>query len=197
MSYTELYGFTKTGVESIGETRNAWRGAMAVWTFLEKKYLPKYRPSWARDDKMDYSRTCSGIGSKDDIKEIWDLFRSKKISDSERIVMGSTYDNVLVKVEDIEKVLKAFREFEGETSLKEQADIIEEALKELPDIIAIGWNQTSVNGDTWTNTGGHDEVSGESVPYNLETGAKHWFLIETIEREDFFDRPVNKDEISE
>ena len=39
MSYTEIYGLTNDSVVCIGETKNSWRGAVAVWTMLEKKYL--------------------------------------------------------------------------------------------------------------------------------------------------------------
>ena len=182
MSCTEIYGIKKNTVECIGETRNSWHGAMAVWVFLEKKYLPKYVPDWAFDVNQEYSRT-SAMGQADGpIKEIWDLFKSPKVTESERIVLGSTFDNVLAKVESIDKVLQAFREFKGETTLKEQADIIEQAIKEDPEIVAIGWNQTSVNGDTWASDS-YDEEKEEPVWYNLETGTRHWFLIETLEND--------------
>ena len=193
MSCTEIFGLKKNTVEYIGETRNSWRGAMAVWIFLEKKYLPKYVPDWARTlDKEDqeYSRTSfeislsSAMEQKDNpMEEIWDLFKSPKLTKSERIVLGSTFDNVLAKVESIDKVLQAFREFEGDTTLKEQADIIEQAIKEDPEIVAIGWNQTSVNGDTWASDS-YDEEKEEPIGYNLETGTRHWFLVEAIENDD-------------
>jgi hypothetical protein len=93
----------------------------------------------------------------------------------------STFDNALAKVESIDKLLSAFRNFEGETSLKEQADIIEKAIKDNLNIVAIGWNQTSVNGDTWANCN-YNEQEGEHFGYNLETGNKHWFLVEEVEK---------------
>ena len=189
MSCTEIFGLKKNTVEFIGETRNSWRGAMAVWVFLEKKYLPKYVPDWAFrpdgsriDTNQEYSRT-SAMGQKDNpMKEIWDLFKSPKVTESERIVLGSTFDRVLAKVKSIDKVLQAFREFEGDTTLKEQADIIEQAIKGDPEIVAIGWNQTSVNGDTWA-TDNYDEEKEESLGYNLEIGTKHWFLVEAFEND--------------
>lgn len=180
MSCTELYGLTKDSVLFIGETRNAWRGAMAVWTSLEKKYLPKYIPEWARSlgrvVDAGYSRTSDTKA----INDIWKLFKSPQLTESERIVLGSTFDNVLAEVKSIDRVLKAFREFEGETSLKEQADLIEAAIKDHPEIIAIGWNQTSVNGNSWA-TENRDEESEEYIGYNLQTGTRHWFLIKEID----------------
>jgi hypothetical protein len=179
MSCTEIFGLKKNTVECIGETRNSWRGAMAIWIFLEKKYLSKYVPDWALAGES-YSRTTVMGSGNGPIKEIWDLFKSPKVTKSDRIVLGSTFDNVLVKVKSVDKVLQAFREFEGETTLKEQADIIEQAIKKDPEIVAIGWNQTSVNGDTWASDS-FDEEKEESIGYNLETGTRHWFLVEAIE----------------
>lgn len=176
MSYTELFGLTKNSVLCIGEIRNSWRGAMAVWVFLEKKYLPKYTPDWAVKSNIKCSRTTS----MDEIEDIWKLFESTKLTKAERIVLGSTFDKVLVKVEDKDELLLAFREFEGETSLKEQADLIEKAIKEKPEIVAIGWNQTSVCGDTWA-TENYNEETEDYAGYNLETGNKHWFLFPLAE----------------
>ena len=44
--------------------------------------------------------------------------------------------------------------------------------------IAVGWNQTSVNGDTWKNYGGYDEEKDECIPYNCLTMNKHWYLFD-------------------
>jgi hypothetical protein len=46
--------------------------------------------------------------------------------------------------------------------------------------IAVGFNQTSVNGDTWTNFGGYDEEKEEYIPYNILTGNKHWELFKEV-----------------
>jgi hypothetical protein len=88
-------------------------------------------------------------------------------------------------VENIEKVLKAFRNFDrddGETSLKEQADVISEALEKNNDIIAFGWNMTSVNPCVWTSSN-YDEEKGECLGYNLEKDTKHWFLFDELEED--------------
>jgi len=185
MSYTELFGLTKDSTENIGETRNAWRGAMAVWVILEKKYLPKFIPDWAiglggTKQEEGYSRT-STFGENSKMGEIWGLINDSRLSRSEKIVLASTFDNVLAKVDTIDQVLLAFREFNGETSLREQADVIEQAIKGNPELIAIGWNQTSVNGDTW-GTENLNEETEEYTGYNIETGTRHWFLIEEIDK---------------
>lgn len=181
MSCTQISGLTKNRAYRIGEVRNSWRGAMAIWTILEDKYLPKFIPEWAKSleekDYSDYSRSYSG--NDNDMKQIWDLSNSDKLTFNEKIVLCSTFDNVLVRVESIDKVLKAFREFDDKTSLKEQANIIEKALKENQDIIAIGWNQTSVCEDKWVFKN-YDEEKNEWFGYNLEENKDHWFLFDEL-----------------
>lgn len=166
MSYTEIYGFRQDGqCEWCSEVRNAWRGAMAVWQDLEKRYLP---PTYT-------SRlfSISGDGQGD----LWNLFYDQRLPEVERIAMGTTLDNVLVRASDIPRVLEAFRAYPGETNLKEQADAIEKMCAD-GDCAAIGWNQTSVSGDTWAGAGGYDEEKDESIPYNFLTMDKHWWLFD-------------------
>ena len=181
MSYTEIYKFTKSGNATMfAETRNAWRGAMAVWNIMDEKYLPRFIPNWAvrlgEDLTKRYHRT-SDMGSSGGgaIKEIWDLYKSDKVSETDKIVLGSTFDNVIVYKKDIPKLVETFRKFEGETSLKEQADILEEAFKKDKNLIAVAWNQTSVNGDAWINDTEKDKDDNWK-PYNIKKQNKHWDL---------------------
>lgn len=182
MSYTEIYKFGKSGdVEMIDETKNAWRGAMAIWGIMESKYLPKYIPTWAMGDtSREYSRTSDFAGNG--LKDVWALFNDEKVSLSDKIVLGSTFDKVIVMKEDIEKLVEAFRTFEGETSLNEQADIIEQAFKNDEDLVAICWNQTSVNGDAWSSDRMSVDEEGyeEYLPYNLNVETEHWDLFKDL-----------------
>lgn len=164
MSYTEIVGFNKEGnAYSQADIHNAFRGAMAIWQIMEKKYLPVGR----------FSR-CVMCNEKD-IQEIWDLAQNEKVSESDRICLATTFDNCVIKKEDFQKVITAFREFEGETSLEEQADVLEEMLSD-EDCIAVAWNQTSVNENQWLSSGGYDEEKEEYIPYNLNSGEKHFYL---------------------
>lgn len=186
MSYTELYAFDKTGKAKLFDTvHNAWRGAMVVWGIMEKRHLPLYIPdfvkqSWWYHSGMEENEiirqlktSCRSpilkeFGDKpsrltlpdsESMKEIWNLADNKDVPIIERVVMYTTFDGALVKRENFLEVIKAFRKFGGETSLPEQADILERMLAQ-NDIIAAGWNQTSANGDTWGNNGGYDESTG-------------------------------------
>jgi hypothetical protein len=187
MSYTEIYGFDKEGnAYCEAEVKNAWRGAMAIWNTLEKKYLPKYRPSYVpsyiSDDNVEGflgykpSRLTAMMDDKA-MKEVWGLANDSRLKDCERIALASTFDRVIIKRENMLRLISAFREFDGETSLKAQADLIEKMLND-ENCMAVGFNQTSVNGDTWSNFGGYDDEKDEEIPYNIFTGDKHWELFE-------------------
>lgn len=196
MSTVIIYGFNQEGVCSYeAEVHNAWRGAIAVWKALEKKYLPQYRPRYVPasvpDDEVEawlgYSASrLSSISDPDAMKDVWNLFEAENVSGADKIVLGTTLDNVLVRRENIPKVIEAFEEFdkehEGETNLKQQADELRDFYDD-DEVSAVGWNQTSVNGDDWSNTGeivrdeDGDEIGG---PYNFNTGKKHWWLFDAL-----------------
>ena len=109
------------------------------------------------------------------------LANSNTVSETDKICLYTTFDKCLVRKENIPKVIKAFREFNGETSLKEQADVLEQ-LYENENCIAVGWNQTSVNADSWINAGGYDEESDEYPPYNCISGKEHYWLFDELNK---------------
>lgn len=172
MSYTEIVGFNKEGnAYSQADIHNAFRGAMAIWRAMEEKYLTVGR----------FSRCV--MGNEKDMREIWDLAGSNKVSENDKICLASTFDNVVVKRKDFQKVITAFREFDAETSLKEQADVLEEMLAD-EDCIAVAWNQTSVNKNTWLSGGGYDEKTDDYIPYNLNGGERHFYMFDESEEKD-------------
>ena len=192
MSYTEIYKFGKDGnCVFLDETKNSHRGAMAVWRHLEKKYLPPYVPSYLasmpesfRKERADWDYTRFSSSTDDELKEFWNLVDEDRVDMTDKIVLSSTYDNVVVMREDIPTLLEAYRAFGGDTSLKEQADIIEKFLMSDDDLIAIAWNQTSVNSSPWETWKPNAE---EPTPYNLfkTKGKKHrvmWCRVPKKER---------------
>lgn len=191
MSHTELFFFNKTG-EAWGyaAVNNSWRGAMAIWQHLEKKYLPSLpEPGWITHDSERhdyYSRTVRVFDTVTLMKEIWDLFWDDRLTEGEKIVLGTTFDGVLVKAEDFEKVIAAFEQFEANTSLKEQAEIIRKAI-ESGEYIAMGWNQMSICRDCWANRGvkssaesGEDAGNTGPRAYNCLTQNDHWYLFDDL-----------------
>ena len=189
MSYTELFGFDQNGdAYSMAEIKNAFRGAMMVWEYLENKYLPF----------VDFTRILSG--KREEQQKVWDLSKDDRLSRQEKIVLLSTFDNVVVKQANFKELIRAFLEFPGEkTSLKEQAEIIKQS-----DCIAVAWNQTSVNCDyLWSVSYKYIDkedipllekndyrfindaeyiIQYDNKPYNLFTDKGHWFLFDHLKR---------------
>ena len=64
------------------------------------------------------------------LKKLNRAFNDGKMQEHEKIALITTYDNAIIKRENFQEVIEAFRKFEAETSLKEQSDVIEEALKD-------------------------------------------------------------------
>lgn len=194
MSCTEIYAFRKDGNAYLyGTTHNAWRGAIAVWKAMEERHLPPYIPMGFKEAfpgitpevmraRFAISRTSASLNDDKGIQEIWDLYENPDIPEHERIVMATTFDYALVKRKNIPDVIDAFLKFGGETSLPEQATILEKMLHD-PDIIAVGWNQTSVNGDDWGNAGGYDAEAEEHIPYNCLTMEGHWWIFDELRGE--------------
>lgn len=189
MSCVEIYGFNKNGIiEEEREVRNAMRGSMLIWQHIEKKYLPSLKPLYGWES--DNYRSRFFTFSSDKLDEFWNLITDKKVSEVDRIVLGSTYDNVLIKKDNIEKLLNAYEKFEGESNLKEQILAIKDLFKNR-NIIALGYNQTSVNSNPWWeyNEEKEDEENYFGESYNFLTGKRHWWLFERI-------KEINKINIS-
>ena len=113
------------------------------------------------------------------LKDIWRLGTNQNISLVDKIVLYSTFDYVLIKREDIPELLNAFRSFEGITSLPEQAAAIENMFKN-DDLIAIGFNQTSISSDSWRNYHYDNSDPDFCASYNMLTESEHWWLFEEI-----------------
>lgn len=202
MSYTEIYAFNKKGnAYMAGLAHNAWRGGMAVWNIMEERHLPLYIPEYIKKCNWYHpgmseeeiitrngfrprrtAPTLSGKKEDNPTREIWALADDLEIPLHERIVLFTTFDDCLVKKEDIPRVIKAFRAFEGddhkgETNLGIQADILQ-AIYDDPNTIAVGWNQTSVMCENWSNIG--ESENGEPIPYNCLTGDKHYWLFDEL-----------------
>src|SRR5471030_521794 len=97
MSYTEIFKFNKQGdAKAIGETKNAFRGAMAVWGIMDERYLPPFFPDWTKGIIMPTKERYSRANDQQAIKEIWKLADDPKVSMIDKIVLGSTFDNAIV-----------------------------------------------------------------------------------------------------
>lgn len=182
MSYTEIVFFGKNGKPKFeAEIKNSWRGAMAVWNIIEERYLPAFVPEWAlglgRGNQKHHRMSSPEMKDK---MEIWDCWKREDISETDRIALMSTFDWAIVARKDIPALVKAFREFEGETSLPEQADAIEDVFKD-KNVTAVAWNQTSVSENHWTQYEYNDKKE-QPIPYNLKKNDDHYLIFEHINK---------------
>lgn len=153
MSYIEIFKFDENGdSESFGTVNNTWLGAMRVWDILGKKYCGH----------------GASIFDKGQMEAIWNLVGNKTVTLDEKIVLCTTFDKCLVKKEDIPKVIDAFRkfDFDGNTNLNEQADILE-SLYEEPNCIAVGFHQNNVSCEQWFD-------------YNCIRNNEHFWLFDEL-----------------
>lgn len=151
MSCIEIFKFDENGDSEIfGEVNNAWRGSMRVWDILGEKYCGH----------------GASIFDMEQMKAIWNLMDDKTVTHDEKIVLCTTFDKCLVKKEDIPKVIDAFRKFEGNTNLNEQADVLE-SLYEEPNCIAVGFHQNSISCEQWFD-------------YNCIQDKEHFWLFDDL-----------------
>ena len=148
MSTTSIFA-VKQGEAPIplGEVRNAWRGAMYVWSDMAKRYFGLEAFPFS-DDEMQ--------------SRVWNAGNEKPLTEAELIVLASTMDKAIAPKTTVHKLLDAFREYGSDhpdSSLGDQADLISGNLSDIPDGYAIAWIQTSVCGDRWFES--WDEDSGK------------------------------------
>lgn len=163
MSYTEIYSISASHCSELGETQNAWRGAMYVWNQIAIKYFglegfPHF------DEQMR--------------RRIWNASNEHQLTDAEIIVLASTMDRVIVKANDIPRLVSSFEEYAKEhpnSSLGEQAEIIKSSQFAPEDYIA--WCQTSVTSFHFLPA--YIESKDEYVYHDLSDG---WDLFEQFER---------------
>lgn len=166
VSYTTLYKVPESGeIELAGEFHNSHRGAMLVWMLMSEAYL--HRPFSLSNDVQS-------------AKPTWNLWKNPDVRLSDRIVMASTFDKIMVKRENIPRLVQAIedysRRFDPGTLLK-QACILKELASD-ETCFAVCWNQTSVCADAWYVPGETDDEEWRPFDLSRDHDYGHWFLFE-------------------
>lgn len=155
MSSMEIYEVRPSGeVVARADLKNSFRGPIMVWMSLCKKYL-------------------GSTGGFSDWERTWALQHSARITDAEFCVLMSTFDNCIISRGQFDHAARCFEEFDREFPGHYGActGILRELLTE--DAIGFCVNGTSVNENPWWV---HTEGGDDGVPYNVNTGTKHWFF---------------------
>ena len=162
MSYTELFYVEKSGdVVWHSEYHNSHRGAGLVWHTMSHMYLFK-EPEFFN------------------LQPVWDLWENETVPIEMRIVMASTFDNVMIKRENLTHLVAAFRVYSAMVRDAGNIELQIQNLEKLADdenCLAVCWNQTSVNCGVWSVWIDDEQ---EYRPYNIFKDSKHWFLFEEI-----------------
>ena len=172
MSYTRIHMTTKTGkVSTLAEIPNATLGALAIWDMLGKVKLRNRPPYW--NPILNAS-------------DVWELFEKPALNRMERLVLGSTFDKVMVKRTHLDTLGWQFNEFNSRlnpvgnrlNNLSDQATVLRDAAKN-DKCYAVFWTQTSVADDVWRI---YEDGEDEPRWYDITKDTGHWFLFEECER---------------
>lgn len=188
-----LYTVSEDGsVAPYKDFRNSWGGAALIWDYFTEKYFP------LKPNQKTWDRT---VGMFADMKPIWDLQHREDLSDAEYGVLMSTFDNVMVRREDLIDLAECFDVVAADmpkylangrcNHMADQAATFREIAID-PKVLAVCWQQTTVAEDMWyvyLPEASDESEDGEGLPgsgswYNINTGTKHWFLFDTEEKDD-------------
>lgn len=177
MSYTTLYLVPESGeIREFAEYRNAYGSAAYCWTSLCDRYLGGLQ--W--------------ILSADAVKRLWRLASDGRMPEHHKTALQATFDNVMVRRENLGKVAKAFEAFvedfppgQQACSLLKQAADLRRMYLDDPECFAVCWCQTSVAGGAWMAS--DDEVDQDGDPmwrmWDISKDEGHWFLFDEVEEE--------------
>ena len=203
MSYTEVYGIHQDGsVKLYEEVKNSWGMHPFIWREIEERHLPILRPRFIPasipDDKIEsYLGYRPSRFSLVELNEVWDLFNTKLLTKTERWVLGSTFDRVVVMKEGFDELIHAYRTFTDKKNhnLNELANVYERMQAD-DDIIGVAWS-TSLGDYPWDDVmlvdashpnyeeldADEDGFSPIHVPYNIlnSDNPRHWVLNEELE----------------
>lgn len=180
MSATIIYFLRKDGI-SKAETRNAFRSSMYIWSDVAKRYCGLERFPMIFDDDCLESQM-----------EVWN-FNSRHpgiMQKHEEIALVSTMDNALAEPSQWPRLVEAFEKYGAEhpnSSFGEQAAAIRSVMEseQASGVVAIGWQQTSVNGDSPWFSYEEDEGGEEYVEvYDPAIGNTHFWLMDSVDHKD-------------
>jgi hypothetical protein len=149
--------------------RNSWRGAMLVWD--------KTADMLGVDKTWGFTASCPPY-----LKRVWAIVNDLSQPIALRAVVMATFDNVMVKRENLERLANYIEEWAKTVDdsghlLEQGAELRSLAIDD--DIRAVCWNATSVNCDPWW-VYETDDDDDEGRPYNVDRDTKHWFLFDEL-----------------
>ncbi len=172
MSRTTMYGFTRDGERhEVAEFKNSFGSAAFIWDAMSKRYL-----------KTSFGQ----LMTKAELDKLWTLAYDMSISYCHRLVLGSTFDRMLVSYKNFDMLAGLYDSFTKQFPPTDtevcHLPAIAAKLRELAvegKYIAVGWQQTSVAEEMWWVDGPEDPETGDhpqARPYNLHKDHQHLWL---------------------
>ena len=167
MSETAIYCVGKAHCELLGKIDNSWLSAMYIWNDFSKRYmgLPKF-PSF-NEKKM---------------KRLWNINKEYALPEHEHITFLTTMDKVLVPVDKAQLLIDALEKYGDEhpdSTFKEQSEIIQDNLNNLPKDTYIGFEQYDCNDFYFDVIYDDNDVP---IYHNLESGWNLFSQLESVKR---------------
>lgn len=170
MSEVRIFVVTQSGrVKPFSAVSNSYGFAFQIWDLISQRHMGE--------------RFSSG-----DNRRFWRLFGDHRssLSENERLVLGCTYDNVIVERETLPRLLVALDEFRKTYELvnRETFDGVVDALTRAAKrrgILGVCFNQTSVNCDVW-RVCSNNRVRYANVLRDREYVEKTWSLGPAVDK---------------
>lgn len=161
MSYTTLYAAFEDGTfETFGYVQNAWRGAVAIWNWLNSTYMG------------------TEFNMFDENAPLFKLAQSARLPAEHRLLLQSTCDWAVCGPDHAEALADALESFPASTeNHKKQAEMIRAAFA--LGARAVAWRATSCGDTLWRE---YDPETDGSILYNIDTGTSHWWLTTEVEK---------------
>ncbi len=152
-------------IDNLAQFNNAFGFAPFVWSPICKKYLGN-EYEW-------------GTGN---INRLWPLAKDPRLPLHWRVALACTYDLAIISAATAKEVAGHLRQFSAETDpsnerINHLAEIAN-LLGKLPEnCVGACFHGTSVGDDPWHT---YNELTEDTVPYDLKTGKGHFFVLETV-----------------
>ncbi len=164
------------------------RYAQQIWRIIFKDYYPEYaatesaRARWRGFASEQYRTYAYFSLDTQNMIDLWDIFRNPKLPETIGIMMACTFDHVMVKAVQLNRIAYAFQDFVGAygddlsprtvTTLQQQIEAMAEIAKK--QVHAICWTQSSIASDVW-----QVYEDGDVRGYDLsKDDDRHFFLFD-------------------
>jgi len=175
MSVMTMYKVPEKGeVEEVKTFRNSTIFGMVIWVEMCERYF---------HDRSWYTHGESGA--------LWKLAKDPRVSETDRIVLATTFDRVMVKKENFPRLIEAMKKWADVNDGYNHIGGVIECLEELQQdnsCHAVCWWLTSSSDNPW-KVRDYDEEDEYDDPHyydiskaDTKENCYHWFLFDELDK---------------